>query len=119
MPELKSLAKALHEPHAAEVSQVAFIKRENDFSGAFGHLPQSTLLGAFVSRAKKCASAAIFQAVSGIHDHSSRILEVQVSIDLLTWADVGDAFVAPGVDWTRYIDVESYARRYYRLVLEP
>jgi hypothetical protein len=79
MAELKSLAKALHEPHAAEVSQVAFIKRKNDFSGAFGHLPQSTLLGAFVSRAKKCASAAIFQAVSGIHDHSSRILEVHRS----------------------------------------
>lgn len=43
------VAKTLNQPHPAEVGNVCFLEGNTDFSGAFWHVTQNTLLGRFVS----------------------------------------------------------------------
>jgi hypothetical protein len=50
VPQAKLVAKTLDEPHSTEVGKVALVEGKTDQSGSFWHMPQSTLLGRFVSR---------------------------------------------------------------------
>jgi len=63
--DFELVAKTLNEPHPTKVCEMGFVERKKDFSGAFGHVTQSTPLGAFVSRRFLCPDYSFLLSENG------------------------------------------------------